>query len=1166
MKKFFTILLFLCLKQFCMAQEASTAYAIVVGISRYQNPEIPALQFANRDAQIFSEYLSSAEGGSVPKENMIVLLDSAATSAALYNAVFWVTQRAKKTDKFYFYFSGHGDMENVTMFNDGYLICYNTPPINYVNTGFSINYLNQIANTLSVKTQAQVILITDACHSGKLSGNISNSTNLVGEQLQTIKNNEIRMASCAADELSQENILWGGGRGVFSYYLVNGLEGDADANNDLQVSKEELKNFLQISLSSDEVLKSNEVKQTPIVEGRESFVLAKISEASIANFRKRRSADSINNVGLAPPAPPIVGESALDEQEVFKKQLSVISVEVLSEHLKGIEENKFAYAAVEFVISKTTNPTFINALQSLQQKIATDDHERQQLNSVMAAAFDDRGQELINAYLSGDEAELERRQYYNKDLNYQAYVTMFEQAVKLTDERNFFRKIVQVKYHYFKGLIFRMQILQADDPIKMLDAALAEQNKALQLEEHAAYIYNELGHLMQYKNKFTEAFNFYQKAAALSPAWVLPRNNMALVHMLQQDYKKAAAELSKADSLCATCSVTTLLHGILNRKQKNYLFAEEDFRKSIVANDRSFLPYEELGHIYTALSKYQLADSFFHEAFLRKQGLKFKGNDWEFKASIVLGPSIEIGYCKIDTAAALKTKNVISIIVWGLQLYKSKDHVNAKRVFKIAIGMDRTAPLQYHFLGKMAFEEKQWEQAEIYFKLANNYYKDEAATLLYKDEQSKKVLVDSCAFNYLIHNNHEPIEDDYFLANVYSQRGFNDQAEKIYKMQIAKSATNFISIKLLEAIYIKEKRIAEAETLWSAYKREDERTAIAELKHLYELQIAEEPFEFQWPYKLGLLLFEQSQKPNESFLLDSIIYFPLVKREIFIGEKFLRDSLKLPEFKLDEKTAGAEIVLEISPGRLAIKELKVNGTMEILLVQPFITTPRLDAVEYLSMALKLTKNIAFLSDIHDKIANVYQLSGSAKQAYPHYRNALALQPDNTSHAYAAIATGKLIFENRQYFQLLKELNTKEKLNFDGRLLLTEALANSGKAAEANEIFQIAKQQFPFWNERVAVQEAAIENAAENHDKAINMYNALPSNSILNEAAKHYTIAMLYAKQGKKDQAFTALSSAIKNGFQYGFVLDNDETWEKIRSINRWKQLRKNVQDKKYRIL
>ena len=179
---------------------------------------------------------------------------------------------------------------------------------------------------------------------------------------------------------------------------------------------------------------------------------------------------------------------------------------------------------------------------------------------------------------------------------------------------------------------------------------------------------------------------------------------------------------------------------------------------------------------------------------------------------------------------------------------------------------------------------------------------------------------------------------------------------------------------------------------------------------------------------------------------------------------------------------------------------------------------------------------------------------------------MALQPDNTSYAYAAISTGKLIFENRQYFQLLKGLNTKEKLNFDGRLLLTEALANSGKASEANEIFQIAKQQFPFWNERVAVQEAAIENAAENYDKAINMYNALPSNSILNEAAKHYTIAMLYAKQGKEDQAFTALSSAIKNGFQYGFVLDNDETWEKIRSINRWKQLRKNVQDKKYRIL
>jgi tetratricopeptide (TPR) repeat protein len=974
------------------------------------------------------------------------------------------------------------------------------------------------------------------------------------------------MASCAADELSQENILWGGGRGVFSYYLVNGLEGDADANNDQQVSKEELKNFLQMSLSKDEVLKSNEVKQTPIIDGRENFVLAKLSESSIANFKKRKSADSINNASLAPPAPPILGQSALSEQEVFKKQLDIVSVELLSEHLKKTEADNFANSAIEFLMSKTSNANFINALQNLQQKIAADDYERQQLNSVLATAFDDRGQELINAYLSGDEAELERRQYYNKDLNYQVYVTMFEQAAQLTDERNFFHKIVKVKYHYFKGLTLRMQILQADNPIKMLDAALAEQNKALQLEEHAAYIYNELGLLQQYKNKFPEALNHYQKAAALSPAWVLPRTNMALVYVLEQDYKKAWVELSKADSLCATCSVTTLMHGILNRKQQNYLFAEEDFRKSIASNDRSFLPYEELGHIYTALSKYQLADSFFYEASLRKQGLKFKGNDWAFRTSLVLAPSIELAYCPIDTAAVLKTKNVISILVWGIQLYKSKDYANAKRVFKIAIGIDHKAPLQYHFLGKMAFEEKQWEQAEIYFELANKYFKDEEATLLYKEEQLKKVVVDACAFNYLIRNNYQPIEDEYFLANVFSQRGFSQQAEKIYKTHIVKNAGNVYSIKLLEAIYIKQKRIAEAEALWKAYKMENEKTAIAELKHLYELQIAEEPFEFQWPYRLGLMLYEQSQKSNESFLLDTIIYFPLVKREIFIGEKFRNDSLKLTSFKVDERDFGAVVPIDIDTKKLELKEWLVLGTEEMLIFQPFISTPRIDAVKYFSLAMRLTKQEDFLSDINYKVGNVFRWAGSAKQAYPHYQEALALRPDNTSYGYATIATGKLIFENRQYFQLLRELNSKEKLNFEYRLLFAEALTNSGDAAAANNIFQVAKQQYPFWNENVAVQEAAIESSAGNYAKAISLYSALPSNSLLDGADKNYTVAMLYAKQGEKDQALNALSSAIKAGFQFGFVLDNDETWEKIRSSARWEKLRKNVNDKTYRSL
>jgi len=62
-------------------------YAVVVGVSRYQDADIPQLQFANRDAVIFSEFLMSKAGGAVPKENIRLLTDSGATQAAVYTAL-----------------------------------------------------------------------------------------------------------------------------------------------------------------------------------------------------------------------------------------------------------------------------------------------------------------------------------------------------------------------------------------------------------------------------------------------------------------------------------------------------------------------------------------------------------------------------------------------------------------------------------------------------------------------------------------------------------------------------------------------------------------------------------------------------------------------------------------------------------------------------------------------------------------------------------------------------------------------------------------------------------------------------------------------------------------------------------------------------------------------
>ena len=265
---------------------AANTYAVIVGISNYENAGIPQLEFAHKDAEYFANYLSSKAGGSVPADNIRLLLNEKASFAAVYDALSWLLGTAQQGDTVYFYFSGHGDMENSTIYKLGYLLSYNTPRTNYVNNALRIQDLNDIANTLSVKIKAKVILITDACHSGKLAGSDYRGTFLAADQLRTVKNNEIRISSCSADQLSAEDAGWGGGRGVFSYYLVNGLQGMADKDHNRIVTVNEIKNYLDSCLAADALLAQKAMKQSPVIAGNDGFTLAHVDTISFNAFKK----------------------------------------------------------------------------------------------------------------------------------------------------------------------------------------------------------------------------------------------------------------------------------------------------------------------------------------------------------------------------------------------------------------------------------------------------------------------------------------------------------------------------------------------------------------------------------------------------------------------------------------------------------------------------------------------------------------------------------------------------------------------------------------------------------------------------------------------------------------------------------------------------------------
>ncbi len=244
-------------------------YALIVGISKYKNPAIPSLQFADRDAVAFRNYLVAS---GIDSNNITLLLNENATNGEFWASLNFLTDLAKQGDKVYIYFSGHGDVENKTVVKDAYLLAYDAPKYVYPSGGaIGVSYLKSWIATLSAKGIA-VIFIADACRSGYLAGG-KDGMEAAAEILKDNWQNETKILSCRPGELSIEGVQWGNGRGLFSYEMINGLSGLADGDEDGKVTLHELNLYLTQKVPEE----ARPLPQYPMVQGNMEMTLSNVN-------------------------------------------------------------------------------------------------------------------------------------------------------------------------------------------------------------------------------------------------------------------------------------------------------------------------------------------------------------------------------------------------------------------------------------------------------------------------------------------------------------------------------------------------------------------------------------------------------------------------------------------------------------------------------------------------------------------------------------------------------------------------------------------------------------------------------------------------------------------------------------------------------------------------
>lgn len=228
--------------------------AVIIGIEKYRYTS-PA-KYKLRDATLFYQYTRDVLG--IPEERIALRTDGDATKAE-FDYIFepkgtpndgWLKKRLRVSEEtaeidLFVYLAGHGSPDWST--GKPYLIPYDVRPGQATN-GISLHHLFQVLNDLETRS---VTVFLESCFSG-VSGYQGNDElrqlvmninpvipvidrPIVGPRMVVITATSGDRPSSNRDDL---------GHGIFTYFLLKGLGGSADDNDDKAVTVQELYRYI----------------------------------------------------------------------------------------------------------------------------------------------------------------------------------------------------------------------------------------------------------------------------------------------------------------------------------------------------------------------------------------------------------------------------------------------------------------------------------------------------------------------------------------------------------------------------------------------------------------------------------------------------------------------------------------------------------------------------------------------------------------------------------------------------------------------------------------------------------------------------------------------------------------------------------------------------------
>lgn len=657
------------------------SYALVVGISDYQDPAIPDLKYAEKDASAFAEYLKSPGGGSLNEDQMKVLLNKQATLGQFASALDWLLEVCKEGDRAIIYFSGHGDVERKTVSQPGFLLCWDAPGRVYMSGGaFGLAYLEEIINTLSTQNKVKVVVVADACHSGKLSGSQIGGTQATAANMARQYANEIKILSCQPNEFSLEGEQWGGGRGVFSYHLVDGLIGLADQNSDAVITLHEINRYLEDKVIPEVAPQS----QNPVILGNKTEKLGSVDQKILAQLKKSKEGQLLTFVKT---------ESRGLEDEILARVDTIVRLKYLR-FKERLSEKSF------FMPQNDCADFYYRGLQA--------DTSLGPLHNAMrrnyAAALQDDAQQVLNRFLRSElmELSLSKRTALEK---YAVYPSYLERAGELLGSGHYMFPILKARKHFFEAYLLHLQNKNKNEEVGR--QVLYKLYEALRYQQDMPHIYWAMNFAHGFNLVQLDSAEYYtEKAIALNPSWQLPYANLVFMFADRiKDLEKAKFYLDKLNAIDSNTFVASYSNAVYHDVKGDFKTAEFYLFKTLAMDSMHLSAHNLLGNIYLYSNQLELA---------RKHYLKA---------------------IAIDAEYPMAHSNL------GFVYYLLNDKKQAEQEFKTAYNLDPHGPYFNYNLACYYSGEGQAERAFPYLEAAlqngwsdyEHLQADEVLDLLRKD-------------------------------------------------------------------------------------------------------------------------------------------------------------------------------------------------------------------------------------------------------------------------------------------------------------------------------------------------------------------------------------------------------------------------------------------------